>query len=226
MNQSLEYTRETVRLAGVHTLLQEKMLFWMPGEGDYCSALLCGFTATRRERLESSGGGEKTSRPLIGLVVQGSMRLEADGKQHHCEERTCFIDGMGAMGASRITAASADSPYLSLSLGLDNGMIESLIRESGFSLPFCGCSQFSFVAQADLGMLDAFLRLVNLIADPELFFCLAPLVVREIHYRMLIGPLGENIRRLHVCRRIRPYSISGCMAEYKGCRRGRSAFRP
>lgn len=198
MSQLVIDTKEAARLAEAHSLLREKMLLWMPDEGVYCSALLYGVTARRCDHstLDRVAGQEPC--PAIGLVVQGSRCFEAGGNQYHCYEQNCFIDMGGETDLRQITSASMGSPYLSISLALDTHIIRWLAKNSRFSLPFCKKLPSSIVTHADLGILDAFRRLVDLIANPELFFCLAPLIVREIHYRILSGPLGGNIRKLYV----------------------------
>ena len=46
-------------------------------------------------------------------------------------------------------------------------------------------------------LLDAFLRLARLLDTPERIPILAPLVIREIHYLLLIGPQGAGLRQLN-----------------------------
>lgn len=208
MSQFVVDTKEAARLAEAHSLLREKMLLWMPSEGVYCSALLCGFTARRCDHSAVDRVVGQEPCPAIGLVVQGSKCFEADGNQYHCCERNCFIDMGGKTDLRQITYASMGSPYLSISLALDTHILGWLVKNSRFSLPFCKKLPSSIVTHADLGILDAFRRLVDLIANPELFFCLAPLIVREIHYRILIGPLGGNIRKLYVGQEFRLHNAS------------------
>jgi hypothetical protein len=46
------------------------------------------------------------------------------------------------------------------------------------------------VAAASAELLDACLRLLNLLDTPERIPVLAPMIIREIHYFLLIGPEG------------------------------------
>ena len=48
----------------------------------------------------------------------------------------------------------------------------------------------------DAALLDATLRLVRLIDEPGEYRALAPLVVREIVYRLLKGAQGSRLRHL------------------------------
>lgn len=53
------------------------------------------------------------------------------------------------------------------------------------------------VAEVDPDVLDAFLRLAELNEKPEQIPVLAPMIIREIHYRLLIGPQGERLRMVN-----------------------------
>jgi AraC-like DNA-binding protein len=52
------------------------------------------------------------------------------------------------------------------------------------------------VAEAGSDMLDACLRLLNLLDTPERIPVIAPMIMREIHYCLLAGPEGEDFRLL------------------------------
>jgi transcriptional regulator GlxA family with amidase domain len=53
------------------------------------------------------------------------------------------------------------------------------------------------VTDVDPYVLDAFLRLAELINDKERQNILAPLIIREVYYRLLMGPLGHQLRMIH-----------------------------
>lgn len=97
-----------------------------------------------------------------------------------------------------ITDASPEKPFLSLSLELDKVLITRMAAEvplpSGHGKGFPkGVS----VAEADSDIVEAFLRLVDLLEKPEQLPVLAPMIIREIYYRLLIGTQGEHLRRLN-----------------------------
>jgi hypothetical protein len=48
------------------------------------------------------------------------------------------------------------------------------------------------VGVVDPAIVDAFLRLARLLETPVYIDVLAPLIVWEIHYRLLIGPHGTH----------------------------------
>ena len=97
-----------------------------------------------------------------------------------------------------VTDASPERPFLALCLDLDKYLITRLAAEVP---PPCATGACSYkglsVADVDPDILHAFLRLVELLEKPEQIPILGPLIVREIHYRLLIGPQGEFLRRLN-----------------------------
>ena len=48
-----------------------------------------------------------------------------------------------------------------------------------------------------MDVLDAFLRLTELLDTPDQIPVLAPMIVREIHYRLLVGPRGRFLRAVN-----------------------------
>ena len=193
-----EYTQcrihedETGKRSRLNAMLRQKLQNLLPAGGDY--SLVAGLHAARRDFVNDAG--DSGGSPRIGIVVQGGKCMEEKGRLVHCGVAGCFVDGSGSSGLSYVT----DAPYLSLSLGLNNRLVRRLMVEGKSSIrtgrPGLLLPEES-VAAADASMVDAFLRLVRLVDRPDQVRFLAPLIIKEIHYRMLIGPLGEKVRTLH-----------------------------
>ena len=58
-----------------------------------------------------------------------------------------------------------------------------------------GLSKGLAVADADEGLLSAFLRLLDLLDRKEEIPFLAPILIREIYSRILISPVGAHVRQ-------------------------------
>jgi AraC-like DNA-binding protein len=97
-----------------------------------------------------------------------------------------------------LTKASMEKPFLSLSLRLDRHLVAELLTEAvsnGKHSIVCNETKPAIsVAKVDQNVLDAFLRLTNLIDMPQEIPVLAPLIIREIHYRMLCSPHDSVLR--------------------------------
>lgn len=90
-----------------------------------------------------------------------------------------------------------EKPYLSLSLDLDPGDIQILALDSNLPSAMPSSSSRGIaVSRADSGLLDAVLRLVQLLEQPRDIPVLAPLITHEILYRLLIGEQEGRLRRM------------------------------
>src|SRR5207248_531089 len=96
--------------------------------------------------------------------------------------------------------ASPREPYLSLRLVLDPSVVTAVMVESGLLQPRGDDSVKSVKAVAvsalDANLLNASLRLVRLIGNRDEYRALAPLVIREIVYRLLTGEQAGRMGHL------------------------------
>jgi AraC-like DNA-binding protein len=82
-------------------------------------------------------------------------------------------------------------------LDLDPVLVASVMVEAGNSTRDTGASSRAIhVSSLDSGLLDATVRLVRLSEAPEEARLLAPLVIREIIFRLLMGEQGGRLRHL------------------------------
>ena len=101
--------------------------------------------------------------------------------------------------ASQILEASKAQPYLSLRLDLDPSLVGSVMVEAGEPSPQRGADVKAIdVSPLDANLLDAVVRLVRLLDSPAENHVLAPLIKREIIYRLLMGTQGNRLRQIAV----------------------------
>ncbi len=176
-------------------LLKEKLLRWMPGTGDYSTAIEA-FTIFRRD--EANQPVNCFYKPHVGVIVQGFKRSVIGSEEYRYGENHCLIAGVDVPSVSCITAASPEKPFLAMTLSLDKYLTTQLAAEiPPSSRPGNGSYKGMSVAEVDPDVLDAFLRLAELLEKPEQIPVLAPMIIREIHYRLLIGPQGERLRMVN-----------------------------
>lgn len=176
-------------------LLKEKLLRWTPEPGRYPTAVE-GLTIVRRDEVNQPENC--FHKPLVGVIVQGFKRSIIGSEEYRYGENNCLVAGVDLPSVSYITEASPERPFLGLSLSLDKYLITQLAAEIPPSsrpgnVSYKGIS----IAEVDPDVLDAFLRLAELQEKPEQIPVLAPMIIREIHYRLLIGPQGERLRMLN-----------------------------
>jgi AraC-like DNA-binding protein len=87
--------------------------------------------------------------------------------------------------------------FLTSMLRLDPTLVGSVMVEAGYPAPRGQSSVRAIaVSQLDEDLLDAVVRLVRLLDAPTDARVLAPLVTREIVYRLLTGEQGERLRQI------------------------------
>jgi AraC-like DNA-binding protein len=153
-----------------------------------------------RLRRESSPTelGHGVSYPSFCVIAQGSKEVRLGERSYRYDLAHFLIATTALPIASRVVEASAERPYLGLVLRLDATLVASVMVEAGSPLPRGQSATAIDVSPLDAGLLDAVVRLVRLLDAPADARVLAPLVRREIVYRLLVGAQGDRVRQLAV----------------------------
>ncbi len=94
----------------------------------------------------------------------------------------------------QVIEASEDEPFLALTMKLDQRVMTELIVEGGLLPPRVDAPERTMaVGQASLPLLQAFQRLLDLFDTPEAVAVLAPLIEREITYRLMVSEQGARL---------------------------------
>jgi AraC-like DNA-binding protein len=126
--------------------------------------------------------------------VQGRKCALLNDEVFHCDALNYLVVSVTLPGMGQVIEATPEHPYLSLRLNLDLEEIARLVLELGDRGPSPATADRGlFVARLDEPLLDAVLRMVKLLDTPEDIDVLAPVVQREIYYRMLRGELGSRL---------------------------------
>ena len=97
----------------------------------------------------------------------------------------------------QIEKATPDEPYLGLRLDLDPSLVTSVLMEADIKIRKGDASTKAMdVHSIDANLLDAVVRLVRLADEPGSSSVLAPLIVKEIIYRLLAGGQGARLGHL------------------------------
>src|SRR5580704_404897 len=132
--------------------------------------------------------------PCLGIVVQGRKRALLNDEVFQYDALNYLVVSVTLPGMGQVLEATPEHPYLSLRLNLDLEEIARLLLELGDrgAAP-AAADRGLFVARMDEPLLDAVLRMVKLLDSPEDLAVLAPVVQREIYYRVLRGELGQRL---------------------------------
>lgn len=135
--------------------------------------------------------------PSLCMIAQGRKKVIAGETVHYYDTTQYLVATVDMPAVGQIVDATPESPYLGLKLDLDPAAIGSLIMEA--ELPVLKGDQpgpaFS-VSRPTPEMLDAVCRLLGLFATPHDIAILAPLIEREILYRLLLGDQVSKLRQI------------------------------
>lgn len=133
--------------------------------------------------------------PILCFVVQGAKRLIIGDQTLRYDRGRYFIASVETPGIGEIVEASPDHPYLALILSLDAAIIPSLLLDMP-PVAEPPLTRGFGVSLATNDLVEAWLRMIRLIERPDEIPVLAPLIQREILFRLLQGPQGAMLRQL------------------------------
>ena len=166
-----------------------------------------GINVTGFERLGTYKASAIQSRtpeieiPAIVIVIQGKKICYVGDKKHTYGARKVLIGFYPAPVETEIVEASTEEPYLAVGVSLDmNRMAEMLLRIDRFDkiAPQPASTDLSAKFAIDLSdqLLDPFIRLFELLANPRDAAILGESVVDEIYYRLLCNERSGELRSL------------------------------
>ena len=135
--------------------------------------------------------------PSLCLIAQGGKQVTLGGEVFAYGPTQFLLASVDLPVAARVVRASASSPYLAVRVPIDPAVVGELVADrptlaAGGASPARGLA----VSPVGLPLLDAVGRLVDLLDAPADLPVLAPLVLREIVYRLLAGPQGPRLRQM------------------------------
>ena len=145
--------------------------------------------------VRSEGCADQVYEPMLHFVLQGSKNLSIGDQNLRFEDATYFVVPVHVPATGEVEARAPDRPYLAVSLTLDATIIATLMAEMKDTGTPPGPTGFAVSAAAP-EMVDAWLRMMRLIDRPGEAAMLAPMIEREILYRVLIGPQGDKLREI------------------------------
>lgn len=130
--------------------------------------------------------------PVICLILRGRKQTTAGPVTVDFGAGESLVVSHALPVLSQVT----ECPYLALTLSLDVGILRSLMHRIAEPAASPASAESLSVDQADEDLVEALLRYVRLAADPVEAEVLGPLVLREIHFRLLKARHGGMLRAL------------------------------
>ncbi|MCW5625691.1 MAG: AraC family transcriptional regulator [Burkholderiales bacterium] len=135
--------------------------------------------------------------PALCIVAQGRKEVLLGDEVFHYDEANYLLVSVDLPIAGRVTDADPARPYLGLRLDLDPGQIAELLLEATLPPTVVQAPARALqVSPLSSALLDALLRLLRLADTPQDAPILAPLIHREILYRLLFDEQGGRLRQI------------------------------
>ena len=135
--------------------------------------------------------------PSVCLIAQGAKRVRLGEDTFVYDAHHYLITSVHLPTVVQIIEASPEKPYLGLRLMLDQREISQLMVDSNLPPPRAQQSSRGMATgEVTLPLLTAIQRLIDLLAEQQDIPILAPIIQREIIYRLLVGDQGERLRQI------------------------------
>ncbi|HCM2154699.1 TPA: AraC family transcriptional regulator [Vibrio parahaemolyticus] len=138
-----------------------------------------------------------THNPSICLIAQGRKRVLLGEESFIYDANHFLISSVDLPIIANIIEASKEQPYLGLIMELDLTEISQLIVDSELAFTQSKEAQKGIaVGELSESLLDAFVRLAELLDEGQNIKILALIIKREIFYRLLMSEQGTRLHQI------------------------------
>jgi AraC-like DNA-binding protein len=134
--------------------------------------------------------------PSLCIVAQGAKEVFLAGEVYRYDPAHSLLVSIDLPMSVRVVEASPARPCLAVRISLELSLVGELLADCPNEPSRGQIGRGLDVSPVEPQLLDAVARLVALLDSPHTIGPLAPLVLREITYRVLIGPQGTRLRQL------------------------------
>lgn len=134
--------------------------------------------------------------PVICLILQGKKELYIGQKRVSLATGDALLVSHDLPVTSKITEASPETPYRALIFSLDLGLLRSLYEQVGAEVPDTSDATSLSASTTDPAWVEPMIRYLKLVDAPLDAEVLGPMILKEIHFRLLMSPIGGMLRNL------------------------------
>ena len=135
--------------------------------------------------------------PSICLVVQGSKQTMLQKDVYRFGPAEYVMTSVNLPVIGQVVEASMDRPYLCIKIDIDVQQLSELLLHIDNPQPTnTEVERGLFIASADATVSESVLRFARLLDTPKDIPVLAPMMIREIYYRLLCSDCGGRITRI------------------------------
>ena len=135
-------------------------------------------------------------KPLICLILQGRKEMNVGQQFVELREGDVLLVSHDLPVASKITQASTERPYQALIFSLDLSILRGLYEQVGEAVSHKDHATSLSTSKAYPAWTEPMVRYLELMNTPIDARVLGPMILKEIHYRLLLSPIGGMLRNL------------------------------
>lgn len=158
------------------------------------STSIPGLSLSRREQGNCEGASIYSM--SLGFIVDGQKRSVIGDREYVYGKNNCLVVGVDVPASFCTIGSTHEHPFLSISVEIDRAVLSELIMQLDemHALPSRTSCEALCVGEVDEDVWGAVLRLMRLLDRPVEAKVLAPMIIREIYFRVLQSPLGVTLR--------------------------------
>jgi AraC-like DNA-binding protein len=192
--QAINHTLEHNSMALTLDVLAKSIARWTD-TGDLLVTAIPGLSLYRRDTPTQPAS--YMYEPSICLTAQGAKRVVLGDDVYVYDAHHFLITSVDLPAVWQVIQASQKKPYLGLVMKLDRREMSQLMADSNLPPPRAQQSSRGMaIGEVTLPLLTAFQRLIDQLAEPKDIPILAPIIQREIMYRLLVGDQGARLRQM------------------------------
>ncbi|WP_460121439.1 AraC family transcriptional regulator [Pseudomonas sp. S2_C03] len=139
------------------------------------------------------------AQPALCIMAQGRKEVRLSDEIFNYDPLNYLVVSVSMPLSGRVVNVTSEEPILAIRLDIDPAEITALIADAGpMGVPTRPTGRGLYVERIDTAMLDAVLRLARLLETPKDIAMLAPLIRREILYRLLRSPQGHRLYEIAI----------------------------
>lgn len=133
--------------------------------------------------------------PSICLVLQGQKDTILGEEIYRYQSGEYVLASAQLPVTGNIVTASKDKPYIGLFIEFDPVTVIEILKDLPSLRPSVKSQRALYVSKSDETLLNAFVRLVDCLDNLDQSTVLAPLIIKEIIFRLVISNQGDVLRQ-------------------------------
>jgi AraC-like DNA-binding protein len=167
----------------------------LTGDKDQLDTGISGLSIFRRSELTELSSA--VYEPSLCMVAQGAKRVILGDDEFVYDTHNYLITSVHLPTIVQVVKGSADEPFLAVRLKLDLRQAAQMMVNSNLPAPKGQQSNRGMATgKVSRPLLDAMQRLVGLLDNEQDIPILAPIILQEILYRLLVGEQGMRLRQI------------------------------